>query len=238
MRALRAAALCAALLALGMGVASVGRGGVATDGSRELVIAVWGRAAVSSAPDRAVIKGAVQGSSASAQEARAQEEESFAQVRAALAPFAGIALVPGQYGVHPRYQYDPGRKEPGVAGYTASRQFEVRLEEVEVVGDVLARLHDAGAPSVHEVVFTVAQPEELQRQAIQAALGDAGGRAEAVAATLGARVAEVVDVSVWANDVVPAVFAAGGEAVNRSAPAPVKVDASVTVRYLLRYPAQ
>lgn len=239
MTALRSAGLvlAAALLALGVGVGIVVRGGLAAEESRELVITVSGRGAVQAAPEGAVISAVAQGISATPEEARAREEEVYARMSAALAPVKGIALVPGSYGLHPRYEYDPEKGGPAVVGYVASRRVEVHVAQAGDVGEVLTRLRQAGVESVVEVGFTAFEPQELRRRAIAAALSDARGRAESVAAALRAQVAEVVDVDIATGGPAP-VRGIAGEAARRFTPVPVEVNASVTVRYVLRFTAK
>jgi uncharacterized protein len=98
-----------------------------------------------------------------------------------------------RFGISPVYSQ---RREgtPQLAGYRVSNQVQVKIRDLEKVADVLDRMIAAGANTVGNVEFSVADPSKLLDEARTAAFADARRKAELYARAAGAQVGRAVSV--------------------------------------------
>lgn len=234
-RGLSAVGVVIAIALLSLGVVP-GSGLVQAEPGKaeEFQLEVVGVGKATADPDYAIVQSAVEGAGATPEEARSAGEQLYEAVRQAVADI-DVALIPGHYGIHPRHEYSEERREPQVVGYTASRSIEVRVSDITLVGDVLARLLDAGVASIHGVRFGALDSDAVRTQAIEAAIDDAAQQADAVASAMSARVARVAKISVAGQAPGPIVYAMREERSNSFDPSPVEVESNVTVRYILQH---
>jgi uncharacterized protein YggE len=112
---------------------------------------------------------------------------------------AGIAeedIHTASYNLWVEQQYDPRTGErTGVLVYHIMHTVRVTLRDIEQVGTVLASAVEAGANSVNEVSFSVADPDSLASEARAQAIADAQQRAQEMAGALGVTLGKVVSVS-------------------------------------------
>lgn len=78
------------------------------------------------------------------------------------------------------YDYANGKQTP--RGYVARNTIEVRVDDFAKLGDVLDAAVGSGATNLHGLRFDVKRREALEREALQMAVANALGRAEALAA--------------------------------------------------------
>ncbi len=159
-------------------------------------IRVVGRATVTSAPDRVSVDVSVSTRSDSAVDAaerNAQEASAVvAKLREAFPEAAEVST--GGYTLSPEYEYDKreGRRKP--AGFSARNTVHVVLSDVGAAGRLIDAAVGAGANEVRSVRFTVADPSDLERQALNDAAADARAKAEALAASVGVKVGRILRV--------------------------------------------
>jgi len=92
--------------------------------------------------------------------------------------------------------YDPEKGVPtGEVIYHLSHYVKLTLRDLDVVGELLATVVEAGANTISEVSFTVEDPEALVEQARQQALEDAGARAQQMAEGLGIALGKPISVA-------------------------------------------
>lgn len=87
------------------------------------------------------------------------------------------------------YDYD---KSPAViAGYRMTTSLLVTVTPIEKAGAVMGAAIAAGATGTHGLTFTVSDTSKAYQQALQIAIEDAAGKAEAMAETLGVKLSAV-----------------------------------------------
>lgn len=145
-------------------------------------VVVLGTAEIRVAPDLAFVTLAVESRSPNPREA---QEENAQSSRAVLEKLRGAglpetALRTLAYQLQEEFDYDKGKRRS--RGYLARNQIEVRVEDVEKVGEIIDLATGAGATSVSGLRFDVQDREALEREALKQAVADGRARAEAAAA--------------------------------------------------------
>lgn len=133
-------------------------------------------------PDQASVSVGVETFATTVGEATTQNQATVDKVMAALKAM-GIAdedIQTANYSLYAEQKYGDNGPE-GIAGYRVSNQVNVKIRDINQVGDVLAAATDAGANSIYGVSFSVADPEALLQQARAAAMADAAKRAQSLA---------------------------------------------------------
>ncbi len=97
------------------------------------------------------------------------------------------------YNVSPRYQYSAGRST--IIGYEVAQTLEVKIRDLEKVGDILDKATGAGANQVGSLSFTIDDPEKLNSEARQKAIDNAKTKARDLAKSLGVSLGKVVSFS-------------------------------------------
>jgi uncharacterized protein YggE len=129
-------------------------------------------------------------------------------------------------------------RTPTVVAYRARNTVRVRLTDLAIVGPVVDVSIEAGANEVQGVDFGLVSDQEARQIALKSAVASARSKAEAIAAGLGLRLGDVLEVTEQGAGVFPGPVMAFE---SRSAGAPVApgqiiVNASVTVRFALVKP--
>ena len=99
--------------------------------------------------------------------------------------------------LRPRYadtQTSPGGTPP-ISGYIATNIVEVRVRNLQNLGDILDSAVNAGANVIHNISFEISDQTELVNQAREAAMQDARQKAEQLAALVNAQLAEVISIT-------------------------------------------
>ncbi|MGC8873574.1 MAG: SIMPL domain-containing protein [Chloroflexia bacterium] len=142
------------------------------------------------------------------------------------------------YNLWVEQRYDPQTGQPtGVFDYHIVHTVRAAVHDLGRVGQVLAGAVEAGANSISEVSFSVAEPEALVAQARARAIADAQKRAQEMASALGITLGKVVSVS-ESGGWVPGPYYAKGGGAEALAPVPMpsgsfSVSISVVVVYEL-----
>ena len=144
-------------------------------------IVVSGEATLRRAPDLAVVSGAVSVRAATLEDARdranARATEILGMLRALQVADGDVSAPSLQ--VHPTYDHARGRMK--LSGYEAVRPLTVRVRDLAVLGPILDGLADDGSTQVYGTNMELEDPTAASREALEAAVTDARGRAEALA---------------------------------------------------------
>ena len=112
---------------------------------------------------------------------------------------AGVAeedIHTSSYNLWVEQRYDPQTGQPtGVIDYHIMHTVRATVRDIDKVGTVLSAAVEAGATTVQEVSFSVADPDKLATEARQKAIADAQKRAQEMAGALGITLGKVVSVS-------------------------------------------
>ncbi len=167
------------------------------------VITVLGQSKVSAIPDVASVSFTV---SEEAVTASAAQSEATKKSNIALAVLTEIGIdesdvKTASYTISPKYAYVPPcygycpSTPQRVTGYSVSQTIEVKIRDTAKVGDVLAKLGDAGISSLYGPNFTIDNEDELRAEARTEAIEKAQAKAELLADELNVRLVRVV--SFW-----------------------------------------
>jgi uncharacterized protein YggE len=110
----------------------------------------------------------------------------------------------------PRYAEQPQPAGlPEVAGYTATNNVEVRVRDLDQLGQLLDAAVAAGGNTISGIRFVAGEDADLDQQARAAAMDDARAKAEQLAALAGASLGPVISIREGAAAPIPGF---GGEA--------------------------
>jgi uncharacterized protein YggE len=156
------------------------------------VIVTMGTSRVQVAPDRAFLMLATEATAPAPTAAQQRIAQAMAAVRARLksAKVPDDAVKTVSYSLQEDADFVNGRRVP--KGYRASNAIEVRVDDVDRVGEVLDAAVQAGATTVNEIRFDLKDRDAVERQALKQAVADARARADAIAAGAGVTIASIV----------------------------------------------
>jgi hypothetical protein len=156
------------------------------------VVVTAGEGVVQAVPDRAFINVTAESRAPSPREAQKKNTELMQPVmeklRGAGIPAEAIKTV--FYDLQREWDYRDNRRIP--RGYLARNTIEVRVDEIDKVGELLDLAVTAGATSVGDIRFDLKDRTKLEREALRLAVADARARADAAAAGAGLSIARVV----------------------------------------------
>ncbi|HEY8551214.1 MAG TPA: SIMPL domain-containing protein [Vicinamibacterales bacterium] len=167
------------------------------------VVVTTGEATIKRAPDLAYVTVAAEARAKAPTEAQRTAAQAMTAVQEKLKA-AGIgadAIRTLQYDLQPEFDYHDGRQT--LRGYVARNTIEVRVDPVTRVGEVIDLTVQSGATSVSSLRFDLKAREEVEREALTAAVKNARARADAAAAGAGRKVAEVVRIEDHRVDTLP-----------------------------------
>ena len=232
MRRFRWILFLSALLLVASAIAGIAqpRLGRAADSPTKKKITVTGNGTVTTVPDRAAFDFSVTSQAATAKAALAQNADAAAAVIAALKS-AGIApadLQTGQVSLNPQFN----QAGTDVVGYTATNTVTAKTS-IAKAGSIVDAAVNAGANGVSGPSLARSDSDALYRDALKAAVADAGEKAKALAAASGLTLGGVQVIVEGAQASPPIPFASKDAA---SAGTPIEpgtqeIGASVTVTY-------
>jgi hypothetical protein len=214
--------------------------------SRDKLIHVSGTGKVTTTPDQAVIVFAVETENADVKTAQQQNAERMDAVVNALKN-AGIPekdIRTAAYNIFPVTENDNrGLTISKVKYYRVINTLEVTLNDVNRAGEIIDLAVESGANKVNRFSFTLsdARQQEFRSQALTAAVAQARGDADAVAAAIGKTIVDVKEVNVG-NNYIPLVYdsrlmgmekAAGGAAPTPLEVGEIDVTATVSISYII-----
>jgi uncharacterized protein YggE len=164
---------------------------------------VSGQGEVSVKPDRARLSLGVEAMNA---ELKVAEAEVNKVVRVYLADAKALGLKDEQIStagvnIAPDYVWDQKTQKQVFNGYRASRQIELRVDNLDSIGDLILRATKDGVNQVSAPQLESSKAKELTRQALIKATEDARSKALLLADTLGVKLGPVRNIS--ANDSSP-----------------------------------
>lgn len=214
--------------------------------SKDKLIYVFGTGKVTTTPDQAVIVFAVETEHADVKTAQQENARKMDTVINALKN-AGIPardIRTAAYSIYPVTESDSRPfGDSKVRFYRVTNTLEVTLNDVNRAGEIVDIAVANGANRVDRFAFTLsdARQQEFRSQALTAAVAQARGDADAVAAALGKRIVDVKEVNVG-NNYIPMAYDSrymGMEkAVGSAVPTPLEageidVTASVSISYVI-----
>ena len=217
-------------------------------------ITVVGRGVSSAAPDRAQVSLGVSSQKVTAADAQNEVNNALGQSLEAL-KVLGIArksITTASINLYPIYENPrpnpDGRIEdpPRVVAYRASNTIRITLDDLTLIGKVIDACIKAGCNQLEGVVFELKDDSSQRRDALAAACVDAAAKAETIASSLKLRILgvhEITEAGVGIQPPMPMFRGRGIEAMVADSaqtavePGSVKVEAGVTIRYLIEpYP--
>jgi uncharacterized protein YggE len=201
-------------------------------------ITVHGNASVEVEPDQAQLWFGVESAGTTAKAALAANAAEMRKLLDALRAAGATDLQTQHVSLSPRYveigPVDAGGGKVGTNGYTAHNSVSATVKQLSRAGTVIDAAVAAGANHVSGPTLTVADPSDVYREALEAAVADARENAEALAdaadLTLG-RVTAVVEGSDAPSPLPMAARAADEAASTPIEPGTQDISATVTVTF-------
>ena len=158
----------------------------------EPVVVTQGEGLVQAVPDRAWITISAESRASSAREAQRRNTEAMTPVLSKLksSGIAADAVRTIAYDVQYEWDFVNGKRVG--KGYVARNSVEVRVDNVERVGEYLEMAVASGATSLGGIRFDLKDRAKLEREALRLAVADARAKADAAAAGAGRAVERIV----------------------------------------------
>jgi len=179
----------------------MGRGGGEGFGPGGMpTVTVHGEGVVSVRPDRALVRFGAVAEDEDAGEAQSAVNEIVGRATEAVRDLEieGTVVQTRGLSLSPRYERGRGGgragEDPEIVGYRASLTIEVRVDEVERVGEVVDAALGEGANTLQGVSFMLRDDGEATGEALASAVGEARGKAERIASALGVALGGLVEV--------------------------------------------
>lgn len=165
----------------------------------ERTVSVTGSGRVSARPDTAVINVGVGTEAPTAEEALAENNERMQALIDSLRASGVDAdnIQTTTINLHARYEEEPriNSDGPRLVGYRAENMVQVRVTDLDALGEILDAAVQAGGNQIHGIHFEVSDAAELQAQARDAAVANAREKAEQLVTAAGAELGEVVTIT-------------------------------------------
>lgn len=94
------------------------------------------------------------------------------------------------YRLYPRYNYED-RRVPQIIGYEITQTLEVKVRDMEKIGEILEQSISAGVNQVGSLRFSIDKDEELREEAREMAIKEAKQKAKKLAADLGVKLLKI-----------------------------------------------
>ena len=158
----------------------------------EPVVVVSGEGMVQAVPDRAWITISAESRASSPREAQKRNTDAMTPVldklKAAGIPAAAIRTI--AYDVQYEYEFINNRRVG--KGYVARNTIEVRVDNIDRVGEYLEIAATSGATSLGGIRFDLKDRVKLEREALRLAVADARANADAAAAGAGRAIDRII----------------------------------------------
>ena len=160
-------------------------------------ITVRGTGSVNAKPDTLVVNVGANIQADTLKEAQAQVNTIMdaitAQLKAAGVDEKDYRTI--QYSVEPVLDYGDGKNQPSLNGFRVVSMIEVTLRDLTKAPEILDALTTAGANSIYNSGFAIADPAGLYQQAYEKAVADAEMRAQRLADMSGQKLGKLVSIS-------------------------------------------
>jgi len=107
------------------------------------------------------------------------------------------------FNIYPRYEYQrieieiypypPGKRV--LVGYEVSQSLQVKIRNMEKIGQIVEGATDAGANQVSDLQFTIDKQDELKKQAREQAIEKSKAKAKELASQLGVNLVKITNFS-------------------------------------------
>jgi uncharacterized protein len=166
------------------------------DGAAQRTITVTGLGEANAQPDEAFVQIGVQTDADTAAEALDQNNQQMeALIDALLAAGVQQGDITTQFvTLYPRYGDGTGAAGTGIVGYTAVNNIEVRVRDLDQLGDLLDTAVAAGGNTISGIRFSVSAADELSNAARADAMADARSKAEQLASLAGGTLGPVMSI--------------------------------------------
>ena len=165
-------------------------------------LAVSAEASVEVAPDQLQLRLGVVTQGKSADQALQENNLRMITLMAQLREL-GVGegdLQTGQFQVRPQWSVPPRPTPAGwqrtIVGYQVSNELLIATSRLDLAGDLLGMARDSGANQVGSLQFTLTDPESHQLKAIALATKLAGRKAKTLAEAAGAKLGEILSLTV------------------------------------------
>ncbi len=159
-------------------------------------ISISGTGVVTGAPDQAMISLGVVTHADTAEAAQTRNAAAARGIRDAVTAL-GVDrryIQTSNYSFRPEYSREQNDRRE-IVGYVVSNTVAVRLDDVDMVGQVIDAALTSGANTVDSLTFSIRDTRGLRREALAAAVKDAREKAEIIAGALGKRLAGIQSVT-------------------------------------------
>jgi uncharacterized protein len=221
---MRTSALLAALAAILFGVTESTAQQPPSSPSVDVVITT-GEGVIQAAPDRAWITVIAETRAPSAREAQRRNTEAMRPVQDALRNARIPADAIRTVGYDLQEEFDFPNNTRVSRGYVARNSIEIRVDDVNRVGELLELSVGQGATRVGGLRFDLKEQAKLERDALRLAVAEARAKAEAAAAGAGRTVDRVIRVEESGGTPRPQPMFRAVAMEARAADAPVPVSA-------------
>jgi uncharacterized protein YggE len=144
-------------------------------------IIVTGEGVIKATPDQAWVTIGAESRSKISKDAQQRNAEAMSAVQQKLATF-GIpkdAIKTIAIDLQMEFDYANGKQTP--RGYVARNTIEVRIDDLSKIGDVLDAVVGSGATTINGLRFDVKRREQIEADALQAAVKNAMTKSQAIA---------------------------------------------------------
>lgn len=155
-------------------------------------ISVNGEGRVYTKPDIALINLSVVTEGASVKIVQNKNTEKMNKVIKFLKDF-GVAekdIKTINYQLYPRYSYED-RKIPQIIGYEISQTLEIKIRDLDKIGEILEGSTGVGINQISSLQFKVDDDEKIKEEARTLAIEDAKAKAKKLASQLGIRLIKI-----------------------------------------------
>lgn len=156
------------------------------------VVVATGEASLKRAPDRAWVTIAAESRARTPREAQKANADAMSAVMQKLkgAGLPSDAIRTTTYDLQPQYDYRDGRQT--LREYLARNAVEVRVDQIDRIGEILDLAVGAGATNVSGVRFDLKDRAGVEREVLSLAVANAHARAQAAARGAGMSVERVL----------------------------------------------
>jgi len=161
---------------------------------RNDTITIQGEAEVYAVPNIATINIAVVTEDSSVEKAMSSNTEKMNNVISALKTDFSIDekdIQTENFNINPRYEWT--ESERILVGYEINQVVNVKIRNLDVIGDVIQKSTELGANDINSLSFTFDNDEALKEEAREKAIQNAKDKAEALGKDLGIKIVKIVD---------------------------------------------
>ena len=158
----------------------------------EPAVVVSGEGLVQAVPDRAWVTISAESRASNPRDAQKRNVDAMTPVQAKLkaAGIAGDAIRTIGYDLQQEFDFVNGKRVS--RGYVARNTIEVRVDQIDRIGEVLEIAVGSGATSVGGIRFDLKDRAKLEREALRLAVADARDKAVAAASGAGRTVERIL----------------------------------------------